>query len=511
MIATVYSGGILGINGYTVTVECSITSGLATFDTVGLPDAAVKESKERVIAAVESTGFDFPLGRITVNLAPSNVKKEGSGFDLPIALAVLICGKNIKIPDISEYMFIGELSLGGEVRPVNGVLPMVINAWQKGFKKVILAKDNAVEASVVKDIEVYGAADLHDVLAHISGELPLRRTMSDERIFDSAGAEYKLDFADVRGQEIVKRGLEIAAAGGHNCLMIGTPGSGKTMLAQRLPTILPDLSFEEALEVTKIHSISGSLPADIPFINTRPFRAPHHTVSTVSITGGGRIPKPGEVSMAHHGVLFLDELPEFKKTALEVLRQPLEDKKVTVSRVNASVTYPCNFMLVAAMNPCPCGYFGDPTHQCTCSVSQIHRYVGKISGPLLDRIDLHIQVEPVKYSELSGKAGGESSAEIKKRVNRARQIQRERYKEIDIFNNANLDSKSMERFCTLGKNEQKMLELAYTRFGLSARAYGRIIKVARTIADLDGAEDIKVNHLAEAIQYRSLDKKYFAE
>ncbi len=508
MVSKVYSGGIIGIDGYIVDVECSINSGLATFDTVGLPDAAVKESRERVISAVESIGFDFPLGKITVNLAPSNIKKEGSGFDLPIALAVLISGRKVKLPDISEYIFIGELSLTGKLRPVNGVLPMVISAWKNGFKKVIVAKENAQEASVVKDIEVYGAEGLREVLAHLSGDCPIGRTMPDGRILEPDRINYKYDFADVRGQENVKRGLEIAAAGGHNCLMIGTPGSGKTMLAQRLPSILPDLTFEEALEITKIHSISGTLPQEMPFMNMRPFRSPHHTVSTASITGGGRIPKPGEVSLAHNGVLFLDELPEFGKTALEVLRQPLEDKQVSISRVSASVTYPCNFMLVAAMNPCPCGYFGDKTHQCTCSTAQIHRYLGKISGPLIDRIDLHIQVAPVEYSQLTDERREESSAKIRERVNRARKMQLERYKNIGIFNNANLDSQNLNEFCHLGDTEKAMLELAFNRLGLSARAYGRIIKVARTIADLAGEENINVNHIAEAVQYRSLDRKY---
>ncbi len=508
MVSTVYSGGIMGIDGFTVNVECSINSGLNSFDTVGLPDAAVKESKERVISAIESSGFDFPLGKITVNLAPGNVKKEGSGFDLPIAMAILVASARIRLPDISEYLFIGELSLKGDIRPVSGVLPMVINAWQSGFKKVVVAKENAAEASVVRDIEVFGAENIHRVIAHLTGDAPIERYIPDEKLLSGQTAVYKYDFADVKGQENVKRGLEIAAAGGHNCLMIGTPGSGKTMLAQRLPSILPDLSFAEALEVTKIHSIAGTLPPDVPFINTRPFRSPHHTVSTTSITGGGRVPRPGEVSLAHHGVLFLDELPEFKKSALEVLRQPLEDKEVSIARVSASITYPCNFMMIAAMNPCPCGYFGDKKHQCGCSTAQIHKYLSKISGPLVDRIDLHIQVSPVEYSHLTEETKTESSAEIKKRVNRARQIQLERYRDIGIYNNANLDSKYLNEFCKLGETEKSIMELAFTRLSLSARAYSRIIKVARTIADLAGEENISAEHILEAVQYRSLDKKY---
>jgi len=509
MVSVVHSGGILGINGYIVDVECGISSGLPSFDTVGLPDTAVKESKERVTSTIESMGFDFPLGKVTINLAPSNIKKEGSGFDLPIALAVLNCAERVKINDISEYIFIGELSLRGELRPVNGVLPMVIGAWKNGFKKVILPLDNAKEAAVVKDMEVYGASNMHEVLAHLGGEALLSREDPNGFWLDSIMRTYDCDFSDVKGQENVKRGLEIAAAGGHNCIMVGTPGSGKTMLAQRLPTILPDLSFEEALSVTKIHSIAGILPKDIPFISTRPFRSPHHTVSTMSLTGGGRIPRPGEVSLAHNGVLFLDELPEFKKTALEILRQPLEDGEVTISRVNATITYPCNFMLVAAMNPCPCGYFGDKVRHCTCSPAQIHRYLSKISGPLLDRVDLHIHVQPVAYSDLACKAESETSESIKKRVNNARKMQLERYKDIGIYSNANLSSKHLEIYCKLGSTEQAILEAAFKRLGLSARAYSRIIKVARTIADLAGEENINYTHIAEAVQYRSLDRKFF--
>lgn len=506
MLAKINSMGVIGIDGFKVEVEVNSTSGFTSFEIVGLPDAAVKESKERVVSAIKSMGFDFPLGKVTVNLAPSNIKKEGTGFDLPIALAILIASEKARLPDLSDCIFVGELSLGGELRPVQGILPIAVSAWKNGFKKIILPKGNEKEASVVEELEVYGAVTLHDVFAHFTGINPIERCVLDSGMLKTENAKYKFDFADVRGQENVKRGLEIAAAGGHNLLMIGTPGSGKTMLAQRLPTILPDMTFEEALEVTKIHSIAGVL--EKPFENTRPFRSPHHTVSTVSLTGGGRMPKPGEVSLAHNGVLFLDELPEFSKSALEVLRQPLEDKKVTISRVNATNVYPCNFMLVAAMNPCPCGYFGDKNHQCLCSPPQIQKYMSKISGPLMDRIDLHIKVAPVNYSELTGTEKAESSAEIKKRVDTARKRQLDRYKNIGIFNNANLDAKYLNEFCSLDEKAGAFLETAFTRLGLSARAYTRIVRMARTIADLNGEDNIRYEHIAEAVHYRSLDRTY---
>ena len=510
MFAKINSVGVFGMDGYAVEVECSVTAGLPAFATVGLPDTAVKESQQRVTSAITSVGFDFPLGKVVVNLAPGNIKKEGSGFDLPIALAILFGSDTIKCREsLEDYAFIGELSLSGELRPVSGVLPMAVAAWKSGFKKIIVPKENALEASVVKHIEVYGAEDIRAVLAHICGQRLIEQAVGDASLFNSHNVTYAYDFADVKGQSQAKRALEIAAAGGHNCLLIGTPGSGKTMLAQRLPSILPDMSFEEALEVTKIHSIAGTLPEKIPFMRTRPFRAPHHTVSTVSLTGGGRIPKPGEVSLAHGGVLFLDELPEFSKNALEVLRQPVEDKKITVSRINATVTYPSNFMLITALNPCPCGYFGDKTHTCTCNPGQIQRYLGKLSGPLLDRIDLQLQVHPVEYSSLTTTEKAESSAEIKRRVNSAREIQRQRYKNMGIYSNADLSSKDIEVFCMLSPESKQILESAFTRLGLSARAYTRIIKVARTIADLDKKENILPVHIAEAIGYRALDRNFF--
>ena len=511
MFAKINSIGVFGMDGYAVEVECSVTAGMPAFATVGLPDAAVKESQQRVTSAITSVGFDFPLGKVVVNLAPGNIKKEGSGFDLPIALAILFGSDSVKLPaDTEEYAFIGELSLSGELRPVSGVLPMAVAAWKNGFKKIIVPSQNALEASVVKDIEVFGAEDIRQVLAHICGERLIEHTVSDDALLKSENVRYEYDFADVKGQHQAKRAMEIAAAGGHNLLMTGTPGSGKTMLAQRLPSILPDMSFEEALEVTKIHSIAGTLPENVPFMRARPFRAPHHTVSTISLTGGGRVPKPGEVSLAHGGVLFLDELPEFSKTALEVLRQPVEDRKITVSRVNATVTYPSNFMLITALNPCPCGYFGDKTHTCTCNPGQIQRYIGKLSGPLLDRIDLQLQIKPVEYSNLTGTEKPETSAEIKKRVNAAREIQRKRYENCGIFCNADLSSKQIEKFCVLGAESKQILESAFTRLGLSARAYTRIIKVARTIADLANEENILPTHIAEAIGYRALDRGFFS-
>ena len=505
MVSRIFSSGITGIDGFKVEVECSVTPGMSNFEIVGLPDASVKEARERVLSAIASAGLDFPLGKVTVNLAPGNIRKEGSGFDLPIALSILICSGVIPQQFADNYLFFGELSLDGSLRPLPGVLPMVIAARELGFRNVILPSECAREAAVVKDMAIFGADNLRDIIIQLNGENILSPATVDEQAYFFANRSYPMDFADVKGQESVKRGLEIAAAGGHNCIMSGPPGSGKTMLARSMPSILPDMSFEEALEVTKIHSTAGTLPKDKPFMSVRPFRAPHHSLSSIALTGGGRIPKPGEVSLAHNGVLFLDEFPEFSRAALEILRQ-LEDGKVTVSRVNATVTYPSNFILIAAMNPCPCGYFGDPSGQCTCSVSQIQRYMSKISGPLLDRIDIQLCVEPVKYENLSDDRKAESSAVIRERVNNARKRQLERYKDEGIYCNADLSSEQLGRFCPLGETEKAILETAYKKFGLSARAYTRIIKVARTIADLAGEEDINFTHIAEAINYRSLDK-----
>ena len=421
-LAKVYSVGLIGLDGCLIETEADVSNGLPSFEIVGLPDAAVKESKERVRSAITNAGFEFPLRRVTINLAPGDIKKEGPGFDLPIALSVLISDGMVTVKNYQDYIFFGELSLSGELRPVNGALPMVLSAKEKGIRKVILPRQNVGEVSVIKDMEVFGAEHLTQVLNHLSGTEPISAARVNVEEFFTENTSVGLDFADVKGQANVKRALEIAAAGGHNCIMIGSPGSGKTMLAQRLPGILPEMSFEEAIEVTKIHSVAGVLPAGSSIITKRPFRSPHHTTSSVSLVGGGRVPRPGEISLAHNGVLFLDELPEFRKESLEVLRQPIEDGVVNISRVNATITYPCNFMLVAAMNPCPCGYYGDPKRRCVCTPANIHKYLGKISGPMLDRIDLHIDVAPVEYSHLTSKAKEESSKQIRARVNKAREI-----------------------------------------------------------------------------------------
>ena len=508
MISSVKSCGLFGIDGYIVDVEADVSKGLPSFDVVGLPDTAVKESRERVRAAIKNSLLEFPSRRITINLAPAHIKKEGPFYDLPICIGILSCTEQIKNKEIDDYMFLGELSLTGELRPVCGALPMIISAVQNGIKKIILPEENKHEAAVVKGAEIYPAKNLAEIVAHFSGIEPLKQY--EENIDDvfNQNRIYGVDFADVKGQENAKRALCVAAAGGHNVLMIGSPGSGKTMLAQRLPSILPPLSFEEALEVTKIHSIAGVLPEKTSLISQRPFRSPHHTISAAGIAGGGRIPRPGEISLSHNGVLFLDELPEFSKDTLEVMRQPLEDGVVTIARVSATLTYPANTMLVAAMNPCKCGYYGDTARQCTCSESQVKQYLSKISGPLLDRIDLHVEVPSVKYSDLESKTVQETSEQIRAKVTAARKIQQERFKDVEgVYSNSQMTPVLVEKYCQLGENETKILKAAFERLGLSARAHNRILKVARTIADLKGSENIKTEHLAEAIQYRSLDRQ----
>lgn len=509
MLSKINSAGLIGIDGYSVSVEVDISNGMPAFDVVGLPDTAVKESRERVRSALKNCGFKFPTKRITVNLAPANIKKVGAIYDLPICMGLLLSSEQLSC-DLSEYAFIGEIALSGELRPVDGALPMAISAYESGIKNIILPIENAQEAAVVAGLNVYGAASLTEIFTHFTTEENLAKTAVDIDEIFKIQEEQTLDFSDVKGQENAKFALEIAAAGGHNCLLIGSPGSGKSMLSKRLPSILPSLTFEEALEVTKVHSIAGLIPGNTSLITTRPFRSPHHTISPVGLSGGGTYPKPGEISLAHNGVLFLDEFPEFRKDALEVLRQPLEDGIVTISRVNATLTYPSNTMLIAAMNPCKCGYYGDGTSRCTCSEGQIKQYLGKISGPLLDRIDLHIEVPAVKYDELTDTTPAESSKEIKKRVENARKIQKERFKnDKGIYCNAQMTEKMVAKYCALGEQEQMVLKQAFDNLGLSARAHNRILKVARTIADLKSSENIQIDHIAQAIYFRSLDRKYW--
>ncbi|HNX64482.1 MAG TPA: YifB family Mg chelatase-like AAA ATPase [Oscillospiraceae bacterium] len=506
MFTKINSIGLLGLNAFPVDVEIEISRGIPSFDIVGLADVVVRESRERIKAALRSCEIAFPPSKVMINLAPADTKKTGSVTDLAITAALLKIMGHISV-DLDDSAFIGEVSLNGAIRHVNGVLPMVLLARQEGIKNIYVPYENAFEASVADGISVYGVDNVEELILHLNGEklIPHQKKYSVRQEEKFRG----LDFADVKGQQFAKKALEIAAAGGHNALLIGSPGSGKSMLAKRMPSILPEMTFEESIETTKIHSVSGLLDKNTPLVTVRPFRSPHHTISSAGLAGGGGIPRPGEISLAHNGLLFLDELPEFQRTTLEILRQPLEDGKVTISRAMATVSYPCSIMLIAAMNPCPCGYFGHPTRKCICSPKQVSGYLSRISGPMLDRFDLHIEVAPVEFEHISSKEKEESSGIIRERVQAARKIQEERFKDTDISCNAKITSDILHEVCPMTDDAVAMLKVVFDKMGLSARAYDRILKVARTIADMDKQEVITKKHINQAVQYRSLDRKYW--